>query len=423
MTMDASGRSDGLLAPFRVVDLTDELGFLCGKILGDLGADVVKVERPGGDPARKLGPFFRNQPDLEKSLYWFGFNNNKRGITLNLESPKGRELFLQLAAKADFIIESFAPGYLDSLNIGYSAVSRINPRLVFTSITPFGQTGPYSKFRASDIEIMALSGCMSLTGDPDRPPLRVTFPQSYGWTGSYAAMGALTAHFYRQQSGAGQQVDVSAQACLLWAFSHAHTFWDLNRHVEKRAGSFMTGRSITGARMRVFWPCKDGYLNFIIYGGEAGRRTNQALVEWMDSQGKAPDFLKQKDWTTFDIAKVTQEEIDRMEEPIAHFFAGISKQEFFKEVIKRQMLGYPVASVKEIFEDPQHQARDFWQEIDHPELGCSITYPGGFAKFSESACRIWRRAPLIGEHNEEIYSGELGIKKDELEKLKRQGTI
>jgi crotonobetainyl-CoA:carnitine CoA-transferase CaiB-like acyl-CoA transferase len=421
--MSTSNQREGLLAPYRVLDLTDELGFLCGKVLGDLGADVIKIERPGGDPARRLGPFFKDERDPEKSLYWFGFNNNKRGITLNLESSKGRKLFSQLAAKADFVIESFTPGYLDKLEIGYSALRRRNPKLVFTSITPFGQTGPYSKFHASDIEIMALSGCMSLTGDPDRPPLRVTFPQSYSWTGSYAAMGALIAHYHRQESGEGQHVDVSAQACLLWAFSHAHTFWDLNRHLEKRAGSFMTGRSITGAKMRVFWPCKDGYLNFIIYGGEAGRRTNQALVEWMDSKGLAPDFLQQKDWQTFDIAKVMQEEIDRMEGPIARFFTGVTKAEFFKEVVKREMLGYPVASVKEIFEDPQHAARDFWQEVDHPELGCSITYPGGFARFSEGACRIWRRAPRIGEHNEEVYCGELGMTRDELEELKRKGVI
>jgi crotonobetainyl-CoA:carnitine CoA-transferase CaiB-like acyl-CoA transferase len=421
--MSSNDREAGLLSPYRVLDLTDELGFLCGKILGDLGADVIKVERPGGDSARRLGPFYRNQPDPERSLYWFGFNDNKRGITLNLQSARGRELFLQLAAKADFIIETFSPGYLDGLDIGYAALRRINPRVVLTSITPFGQRGPYSRFEASDIEMMALSGCMSLTGDPGRPPLRVTFPQSYGWTGSYAAMGALIAHSYRQLTGEGQQVDVSAQACLLWAFSHAHTFWDLNRHVEKRAGSFMTGRSITGARMRVFWPCKDGYLNFIIYGGEAGRRTNQALVDWMDSRGAVPQFLKQKDWKTFDIAQVTQEEIDRMEEPIADFFAGVTKTEFFKEVVKRQMLGYPVASVKEIFEDPQHEARGFWQQIEHPELAMSIDYPGGFAKFSTGDCKIWRRAPLIGEHNEEIYCGEFGITKDELEKLKQDGII
>jgi len=421
--MSSDNRSAGLLAPFRVLDLADELGFLCGKILGDLGADVIKIERPGGDAARRLGPFYGNRPDPEKSLYWFGFNNNKRGITLNLESAKGRQLFSQLAVKADFIIDTFPPGYLDSLALGYAALSRINPRVILTSITPFGQTGPYSQFKASDIEIMALSGCMSLTGDPDRPPLRVTFPQSYVWTGSYAAMGALIAHHYRERTGEGQHVDVSAQACLLWAFSHAHTFWDLNRQVEKRAGSFMTGRTITGAKMRVFWPCKDGYLNFIIYGGEAGRRTNQALVQWMDSKGMAPEFLKQKDWKSFDIAQVTQAEIDRMEEPIAHFFAAITKAEFFKEVVQREMLGYPVASVKEIFSDPQHEARGFWQKVEHPELKASIDYPGGFTKFAQGACQIWRRAPLIGEHNQEVYGGDLGVPSSELSELKRQGVI
>lgn len=413
----------GFLSPFRVLDLTDELGFLCGKILGDLGADVIKIERPGGDPARNIGPFFHEQPDPQKSLYWFGFNNNKRGITLNLKNARGRELFSRLVARADFVIESFMPGYLDRLGLGYSGLSRINPRLVHTSITPFGQTGPYSRFLASDIEIMAMSGCMSLTGDPNRPPLRVTFPQSYHWTGSHAAVGALVAHLHRQQSGEGQQVDVSAQACLLWAFSHAHTFWDLNRHLEKRAGSFMTGRSITGAKMRVFWPCKDGYVNFIIYGGEAGRRTNQALVEWMDSKGMAPDFLKKKEWKSFNIAEVAQEEIDQMEEPISRFFQQVSKKKFFEQVIKREMLGYPVASVEEIFEDPQHEARKFWQEIEHPELKTSIPYPGGFAKFSEAPCKIWRRAPLIGEHNEEVYCGELGITQRELEQLNEEGVI
>jgi len=414
---------DGLLRPFRVLDLTDELGFLCGKILGDLGAEVIKIERPGGDPARNLGPFFGGRPDPAKSLYWFAFNNNKRGITLNLESERGREIFRELLKKADFAIESFVPGYLDRLGIGYAASSRINPRLVFTSITPFGQTGPCSRFRASDIEIMAMSGCMSLTGDPDRPPLRISFPQSYQWTGSYAAGGTLVAHLHRERTGGGQQVDVSAQSCLLWALSHAHTFWDLNRQLEKRAGSFMTGRSITGARMRVFWPCKDGYLNFIIYGGEAGKKTNQALIDWMDSKGMAPEFLKKKEWSSFNIAQVTQEEIDEMEAPIARFFEGITKRDFFAEVIKREMLGYPVATVEEIFHDPQLKARGFWQKIEHKELGVSLLYPGPFAKFSEAPCGIRRRAPLIGEHNEEIYCGELGMKKTDLEKLKQEGVI
>ncbi len=413
----------GFLSPFRVLDLTDELGFLCGKILGDLGADVIKIEKPGGDPSRNIGPFFHNQIHPEKSLYWFAFNNNKRGITLNLETSRGRDLFCQLAAKSDFIIESFSPGYLDGIQLGYTALSRLNPRVILTSITPFGQTGPYSRFNASDIEIMAMSGCMSLTGDPTRAPLRVTFPQSYHWTGSYAAMGTMVAHLQRQRTGEGQQVDVSAQACLLWAFSHAHTFWDLNRHQENRAGSFMTGRSITGAKMRVFWPCKDGYLNFIIYGGEAGRKTNQALVEWMDTKGVAPEILKNKDWKVFNIAEVTQEEIDQMEEPIGDFFLGVTKKEFLDAVISRGMLGYPVSTAREILADPQLEAREFWETLDHPELGTSLLYPGAFSKFSSGKCTLRRRAPLIGEHNEEVYVNELGLKPAEIDKLKESGVL
>jgi len=389
---------NGLLSPFRVLDLTDELGFLCGKILGD-------------------------QVHPEKSLYWFAFNNNKRGVTLNLESDRGRKIFGQLVAKADFVLESFTPGILDGLDLGYKALSRLNPRLVLTSITPFGQTGPYSRFNASDIEVLAMSGCMSLTGDPSRAPLRVTFPQSYQWTGSYAAMGTMIAHLQRQRTGEGQHVDVSAQACLLWAFSHAHTFWDLNRHLEQRAGSFMTGRSITGAKMRVFWPCKDGYLNFIIYGGEAGRKTNQALVDWMDSKGMTPEFLKKKDWKVFNIAEVTQDEIDQMEEPIGRFFQGVTKKEFLEGVISRGMLGYPVSTAREILEDPQLKARGFWQTVDHPELGTSLLYPGAFAKFSSAECPLRRRAPLIGEHNEEVYVKELGLKSTEMGQLKENGIL
>ena len=412
----------GPLSPYRILDLTDELGFLCGKTLGDLGADVIKVERPGGDAARRIGPYLDGERDPEKSLYWFAFNNNKRGITLNLEAPEGQALFKRLVEKADFVLETFRPGYLEGIGLGHDVIRAANPDTVLVSITPFGLTGPYSRYRATDIEIMAMSGCMSLTGDPDKPPLRVTFPQSYQWTGSYAAMAALVAHTQRRRTGRGEHVDVSAQACMLWGFSHAHTFWDLNRSVEKRAGSFMTGRTITGAKMRVFWPCKDGYLNFIIYGGEAGRKTNQALVEWMAEKGEAPAFLLEKDWGTFNIEQVTQDEIDIMEEPIAEFFTGVTKQEFFEAVTGRGMLGYPVSTAQELLADPQLKARDFWQEVEHPELNRSLTYPGGFARFSEFPCRIYRRAPLIGEHNREVYE-EMGLDAGELVRLENEGVI
>src|SRR4030042_2896661 len=149
------GKNPSLLEPMRVIDLTDEKGYLCGRLLGDLGADVIKVERPSGDRGRRLGPFYHDLPHPEKSLYWFSYNANKRGITLNLETADGKELLFKLVKTADVVIESFSPGYLGKLNLGYKALSEVNPDIILTSISPFGQTGPYSHFEGSDIVLMA----------------------------------------------------------------------------------------------------------------------------------------------------------------------------------------------------------------------------------------------------------------------------
>jgi crotonobetainyl-CoA:carnitine CoA-transferase CaiB-like acyl-CoA transferase len=279
--------TDSVLAPYRVLDLTDVNGWSCGRILGDLGADVIKIEPPGGDIGRKRGPFYHDERESEKNLNWIAYNANKRGITLNLESETGRELFRRLARRADFIIESFSPGYLKSRGIGYGDLHEINSAVIVTSITPFGQTGPYSKYRGSDLTAIAGSGFMSLVGEPDREPLRVTLPQAPMWAGMYATAGTLIAHYQRQNTGLGQYVDVSMQASMLWALANAPAYWSVNRENLKRGGDHIVGRSITGARMRALYPCKDGHINFIIYGGEAGKRSNEAMVEWMAENGGA----------------------------------------------------------------------------------------------------------------------------------------
>lgn len=419
---DLAAQPEAMLSPYRVLDLSNELGFLAGKILGDLGADVIKIEPPGGDPSRSIAPYYRRNPDPEKSLYWFAYNNNKRGITLDIEASQGRELFLQLARIADIVVETFRPGYLDGLGIGYSALSEINPRLVLTSITPFGQTGPYSQYPASDLEIMAAAGAMSLFGAPDREPLRVSIPQSYMWAGMHGAAGALLALYHRNVTGEGQHVDVSAQEATITGLSPAPTFWDISKVNPRRDGFYLTGRSVTGAKMRVMWPTRDGYANFIIYGGPAGRRTNMALAEWMAGVGKPSALWLEKDWNKFDIATITQEEVDALEAPLEAFFKGITCQEFFEGVVERDMLGYPVATPRENLNDPQLRARDYWAQVEHPELGATLTYPGAFARFSETTCGIRRRAPGIGEHNEEVYR-ELGLSRAELAALKGANVI
>jgi crotonobetainyl-CoA:carnitine CoA-transferase CaiB-like acyl-CoA transferase len=390
-----------LLPPYRVLDLSGPLGFLTGKILADLGADVIKVEPPGGDPSRDWPPFRTLAGGRRESLFWSASNAGKRGITLDLAAEGARYVFRQLARDADVVIETFAPGYLASIGLGYEALRRENPRLVLVSITPYGQHGPSSAAEASDIEIMAASGAMSLAGEEGGEPMRVTLPQAAMWAGAEAAMGTLTALVHRTQRGPGQWVDVSAQMAVIAALAHAPVFWDLNGVNPARAGTYITGRSVTGARMRAFWPCRDGWINFIIYGGAAGRHTNQQLVEWMDERGMGSDALRAIDWQTFTVPELTQDEIDAIEEPIEHFLATLTKQEFLEGATARQMLGYPVSTAEDIHRDPQLEARAFWQTVGTgPD---ALRYPGGFAIVDGERLTIRRPAPGIGEHNEEVY--------------------
>lgn len=415
---------DGFLAPYRVLDLSEELGAYCGRLLADLGADVIRIEPPGGDPARRLEPFYHDQLHDERSLHWFTHQAGKRGITLDLITASGQALFRRLLASADVVIESFPPGYLDRFGLGPLTLLAEKPDLVVTSITPFGQTGPYQNYTAGDLELMALSGCMSVAGEPGKPPLRVSHPQASYWAGTYAAAGTVLALIHRGQTGEGQHVDVSAQAALVSAVGHAPAFWDLNREDQRRLGVFMAGRSVTGAKMRVIWPCRDGYLNFIIYGGEAGRLTNQALVRWMIEKGMdVPQFLREKDWRSFDIATVTQEEIDRIEGVFAPFFRQLTRAEFYQGVIERDMLGFPVATPEDSLSDAHLEARGFWKDVPHPELGAVLRYPGAFARVQGVEIGIKRRAPLIGEHNEVIYRDELGLSREELLQLYEGGVI
>lgn len=412
----------GLLGSCRVLDLTDEKGFLCGKILADLGADVIKIEKPGGDKARNLGPFYHDVPDPEKSLYWFAYNLNKRGITLNIEAEEGRQIFTKLVKKAHFIIESFAPGYLDDLGLSYLELSRTNPRIIMTSITPFGQTGPYRNYKASDIEVMAMGGLMYITGNPEQPPLRISLPQAFLLASAHGSAASMVAHFYRETSGEGQHVDVSAQECVLWEIANAIPLWELNRNILRRVGSYMAGRW-TGTKQRLLWKCKNGYVLFYILGGAFGVKTNRAIVKWMEEENLVPGYLANFNWDAFDMATQTQEMQDQIETYISKLFSMFTKEELYSEALKRGIMLCPVNTSKDIFENIQLKDRGFWMDIKHPELSTSIRYPGAFAKLSETPLNTKRRAPLIGEHNLDIYGGELGLSGPELDDLHNDGVI
>jgi len=411
-----------VLESFRVLDLTDEKGFLSGRILGDLGADVIKIEPPRGDPGRNIGPFYKDIPHSEKSLYWFAFNANKRGITLNLETADGREIFKRLLKTADCLLESFPPGYLNERGLGYSELLRINPRLIMTSITPFGQTGPYREFKSSDLVAMSMGGFTYLTGDPERPPVRISLPQAYLHAGADAAAATMIAYYYREVSGEGQHIDVSIQLSVSVNLTQAAPLKELYNSISKRGGVYRPG-IFSGERTHLVWPCKDGFVNFGIYGGALGAKRNLALVEWMDEEGLADDFLKATDWNNFDLNQLSQSELQGFEERIGKFFLTHTKTELYDGAIKKGIILYPVNTIGDLLKDPQLRNRVFWIEVEHPELDEHLTYPGSFIWSSEISPSIRRRAPLIGEHNLEIYEGELGLSRKEIMIIKEAGVI
>jgi len=393
---------------------------MCGKILGDLGADVTKVERPNGDPSRRFGPFYHDEPHPEKSLFWLALNTSKRGITLNLETATGREILKKLVAKTDFVVETFAPGYLDSLGLGYKDLAAVNKGVILVSITPFGQTGPRKDYESSDLVAWAMGGEMAPYGDADRAPTRFSHvPQAYMHAGTDGAQGALSALYQRYDTGRGQQIDVSIQESVVQCLEHHTANWDLRHAIPNRSEKLRMGATHVTT---LLWPCKDGWVSWS-HGGNSVLAPSLPLIKWMQAEGMSNEFLDTFNWDRPDFPKISQEEMNKIEEPTAKFFMTKTKAELLEGAVKYKVMMYPVATADDMLENRQLEARKFWVEIDHPELGTSFRYPGAFAAFSESPIKITRRAPLIGEHNKEIYEGELGMNTEEVLSLKQAGII
>ncbi|MDP2952070.1 MAG: CoA transferase, partial [Chloroflexota bacterium] len=362
-------------------------------------------------------PFCGDKPHPEASLLWWAYNANKRGITLDLQSPRGQELFLELAKRSHFVIESFPPGYLDSLGLGYQALRRINPALVLTSITPFGQTGPYRDRQTSDLVALAMGGLMYLCGDPDRPPVRVSAPQAYLHAGVHAACGTLIAHYHRELTGEGQQVDVSIHESVLRTIQVELPFWQFQGEVLKREGPRAhRGRLV----QRQVWPCQDGYIGFRIVGGRFGRGI-RTLVEWMEEEEMA-GVLSQVPWEEIDLIQVPPEENARWEELLGAFFLRHTKEELYREAVRRRIFLLPAYTTRDILDDGQLTSREFWVEVEGPG-GRTLPYPGAPFKLSRTPWSLRYPAPHIGQHNREVYEGVLGLSAEQVLALKKEKVI
>jgi crotonobetainyl-CoA:carnitine CoA-transferase CaiB-like acyl-CoA transferase len=319
-------------------------------------------------------------------------------------------------------LESYKPGFLASLDLDYNNLVKINPSIIVTSMSDFGQDGPYKDFDGSDLVLVALSGYLYLCGDDDRPPVRMSLPQAYLHAGAEAAAATSMAYYHLELTGEGQHIDVSAQESLMWLSLQAQMYWDTTKINPHRVGPCWI-TAATGNRSMLNWECKDGYITHLIMGGAESNRA-RSLVAFMKSKDMAPDFLENLDWENFfDINVASQENIDLVSEPVGRFFKGLSKKELFKEAVDREIMLFPVSTAQDLLSDPQLLHREFWMDVEHEELGCTLKYPGPFTRFSETPLRKPRKAPQVGEHNEEIYLRELGLNHEKMETFKKEEVI
>jgi len=383
-----------LLDGLRVVELVgrDMWGAAavghCGRILADLGADVVKAEPPEGDPVRRVPPYIGERAAPDRGLLWIALNANKRSVTA---SPDDTARRAELLRDADVVLQ---PALIVD-------PARADARLVVVTITPYGASGPLASTPASDLEVTASSGSLWLAGEPGGTPVRTTLPQSPFWAGMYAAAGALLAVIARRATGRGQHVDVSGQQSMVTVHPPAAVFADVAHEEHMRLGPNLLGRSIVGARFRNVWPCADGHVSFAIQGGPIGRHTGRMLAAWMrEHEFEAPRF-DAIDWEQFDNRTLSQADVDALEAEIGVFFRTLTKRDFFAGVIARNMLGYPVADAADIFADEQLRARAFWQDVSTD--GTTLEFPGGFALFDGERPAIRRPAPRLGQHSSDPW--------------------
>ena len=362
-----------MLSGYKILDLTGELGPLGAKMLGDLGAEVIKIESPAGSPERNAKPFYHDEPGTENSLVFWAYNTGKKGITLNLENEKGKEIFLKLVKDADAVIESFDVGYMDSLGLGYEALSKINPKLVYTAITPYGLTGPYTDqhWKYTDLTIWAMGGTMASCGYPDRPPVRISTHQVNTFGGQYAALGTITALYGAKKTGKGSLVDVSAYEAVGRLVLMEPAAWLFHHRVLHRSGP----RNLRGpVLLRQVWECKDGNVAVRLAPGKQ-IRTLKTMMEWIIEEGEG-EGLKRFNWDNLELVPGSQPDVDEIEEIMGKFFKKRTKSELFSEALKRRFDLVAVHDAADIVNDDQLAYREFWSEIEHEDIGQAYKYPG-----------------------------------------------
>jgi crotonobetainyl-CoA:carnitine CoA-transferase CaiB-like acyl-CoA transferase len=400
----ASADERSALSPYRVLDLTTEIGQYAGRMFAEMGADVIKIEPPGGDDVRRVGPFAEDTPGVERSLLWMVLNAGKRGVTLDIESEVHRSQFKHLLASADLVIESSAPGALRTLGIDYDDLREEFPKLVWVSVTGFGQDGPYRDYKWSDVVGLALGGMLYLWGEPGRAPTRALASQAYYHASLGAAVGGMTAVYHARRTGRGQRVDVSMQEMVtftLAGFGGITGYWTLEGRNITRAGPAINLGAMVS---RVIFPCKDGHVAVSTLFGPHFPR----LIDLMKRDGAA-DFLADDKWKTatrFTAMpgqwQCTQEDADAAEGVLERWLERYTRAEIMQMVREHELMIFAVQTAPENLESEQLKSRDYFRNIRHKAIGREVAFPGPPVVLSKTPWRVDRRAPTLGEDNDEV---------------------
>jgi crotonobetainyl-CoA:carnitine CoA-transferase CaiB-like acyl-CoA transferase len=400
----------GLLDNVRVLELTNRLsGAFCAKLLADQGAHTIKIEPPGrGDAARYEPPFIGGRPHPDRSSLFLAFNTNKRGISLDITTATGQDLLLRLAAEADILVESFQPGYLDDLGLGYTALRQANPRLIVTSITPFGQTGPYRHYHSTDLIAQALGGFLFTTGDSGRPPMGTALEQTEVVAARNAVIAIMAALFRQQDTGEGQHIDVSIMEAVVSTpptFIQQYSFTGV---IASRG--FFSDRAVMDG-MHI--PTQDSDVTLTTAG--TGGNPMEAWAAFLDE----PRLRDAKFGTGQGRSEHWQELLDIMREKLSAWKA----HEFMTAAMDQRLVVGVVQSPQEVANCPHLAARGSFAPLDHPEVG-TLNYPGaGFLMDGSNPVEGGRAAPRLGEHNVEVYCGTLGLSVDALTTLQASGVV
>ncbi|HXK34449.1 MAG TPA: CoA transferase [Dehalococcoidia bacterium] len=425
--------ADSALSDIRVIDLAGETGVYCTKLLADLGADVIRIEHPSGDPLREIGPFWHDERAADRSLIFLHNNANKRSVTLDITHPAGKAAFEKLVATADVVVETYEPGYLDSLGLGYDALDRIRPGIILTSITGFGQDGPHAHYKWSDIVGVGMSGMMHLAGDKEDPPNRPYGNQGYICAGIDGAAGTLMALYHRDVSGEGQHVDVSMQEALIINNETAIMTFDFNKRIAGRTGS-RGSIPIDLPGIGIF-KANDGEV--FCYLGTPGGAPWPVVLDWMEREGKIEDLREPpnddvaRNLNLAYLSAMIREParipavlpiLAHMRDVFERFCASFSKWYLYEEAQKQRIMIGIVSTPEDLAKNPQLNARGWYHSEEHDHLAARVTYAGAPYRLAETPVTFRWRAPLPGEHTDEVLS-EIGLPPTDVESLRSAGIV